>query len=146
MTEQQTAIEWRQGERSASHGYVGKARVFTCVYGIVRDTETPWELHSKLPGIKMNTQHATPDAAKAAAEVQLKIVLNTLTKAGVRVTPSDERVDRAAQAIARTRLQQDAPNSEMAWDDKNWADYWDLVLTDRVRKSYYEQARAALDA
>lgn len=58
----------------------------------------------------------------------------------------EEHLDRAAQAIARTRLQQDSPNTEAAWLDENWALYWETVLTDRVRREYRDQARAALEA
>lgn len=59
---------------------------------------------------------------------------------------TEEHLDRAAQAIARTRLQQDSPNSVAAWLDENWEMYWETVLTDRVRRGYRDQARAALEA
>lgn len=142
-----TAITWKTGQYSARYGFVGKTRVFSTVYGMVSGSDTPWQLKANLPGIKQNTEHATEQAAREAAETMLRIHLNSLLAAGVQ-TPelTEERVERAAQAIARTRLQQDSSNIEAAWFDENWELYWETVLTDHVRREYREQARAALTA
>lgn len=142
-----TAITWKTGQYSARYGFVGKTRVFSTVYGMVRGSDTPWQLKANLPGIKQTTEHASEEAARAAAETMLRIHLNSLLAAGVQTPePTDERVERAAQAIARTRLQQDSPNTEAAWLDENWELYWETVLTDHVRREYREQARAAFAA
>jgi hypothetical protein len=54
------------------------------------------------------------------------------------------KIDAAAQAIARTKLQQDSPSATSGWIDAEWDLYWESVLTDSVRKEYREQAMAAL--
>lgn len=140
-----TVITWKVGEFGTLYGRVGKVRYFSISFGYTKGSATPYVLRANLPGIKQTTEHAKQEDAQRAAETMLRIHLNSLISAGVELPkPDDERVEHAAQAIARTRLQQDSPNTEAAWLDENWESYWETVLTDRVRREYCDQARAAL--
>lgn len=143
-----SVITWKVGEFGTLYGSVGRPRIFSLSRSVVRNNSTPHILRTSLPGFKEHREYASIDEAKDAAEKTLSALMNLLLKAGVQPpeAAADEKVERAAQAIARTRLQQDSPNTEAAWLDENWTLYWETVLTDRVRNEYRDQARAALQA
>lgn len=145
---QTTAITWKQGGYSVKYGYVGKTRVFSTIYGMVRGSDTPWQLKANLPGIKQTTEHATEAAAQETAETMLKIHLNSLLAAGVEAPKADridaaldsEQLEATAQAIARVTLR-----GEFAYDDEMWSVIW-KGLSPQARLGYRLKAQAAMKA
>lgn len=142
------AITWKTGQYSARYGFVGKTRVFSTVFGMVRGSDTPWQLKANLPGIKQTTEHATEQAAQETAETMLRIHLNSLVAAGVELPKADhidaalpaDLLEATAQAIARVALR-----GEFACDDEMWATVW-KGLTPQARLGYRLKAQAALKA
>jgi hypothetical protein len=142
-----TVVTWKQGTYS-KYGYVGKVKMFSYVYGMKRGSNTPWQLRTDLPGLKKNTEHATPEACEETAETMLRIHLNSLIKAGVEAPKADhidaeldtEQLEVTAQAIARVTLR-----GEFACDDEMWATIW-KGLSPQARLGYRLKAQAAMKA
>src|SRR4051812_4362752 len=142
-----TAITWKQSQYSVKYGYVGKTRVFSTVFGMERNSATPWKLQANLPGIKKTTEHATETAAQEAAETMLRIHLNSLIKAGVQapqeidaaLDPQD--LEQAAQAIARVAIRHEYDG----FDEATWQAFW-AALAPAERLRYRLKAQAAMKA
>lgn len=141
-------ITWKTGQYSSHYGYVGGRKYFTYAMGFERGSKNPYVLRTSLPGIKKETQHATPNAAEQVAEQMLRIHLNSLVAAGVELPKSDHidagldarQLEDTAQAIARVALR-----TEFEGDDEMWDVYWGkLPATERL--SYRLKAQAALKA
>jgi hypothetical protein len=80
------ALEWREGIRSARHGYAGRVRLFTVDWGLVRKDDKPWVLRCTLPGYESRAWNCT-DQDEAAAKAE-RLWAAWLSAAGV--TTSEE--------------------------------------------------------
>lgn len=83
MSERTPAIAWQLTQHNSHHGRVGKIKLFVVSFGFDKNSETPWNLHSELPGMKKVRAYATVDEAKADAERLVRVFLAHLVEHGV---------------------------------------------------------------